>query len=60
MNVKAHLELNLAKEGMDNKMGCCRKGISTRRTRENVGLLLNGVGEVVTKETETPFKHSLI
>lgn len=60
MNVKAHLELNLASGVMDNKTGCCRKSISNRRTSENVGLLLNGAGEVVTTETETQFKHSLI
>lgn len=54
-NVKAHLELNLARGLKDNKMGCYRNRKSKRRTRENVGLLLNGA-----KETEMQLKHSLL
>jgi len=48
---KAHLELNLARDVKDNKKGF--KHISSKRkTGENVSLLLNGLGALLTKDTE--------
>ncbi|GAB0176869.1 mitochondrial enolase superfamily member 1 [Grus japonensis] len=38
---KAHLELNLARDVKDNKKGFFKYISSKRKTRENVGLLLN-------------------
>ncbi|XP_068809550.1 uncharacterized protein [Struthio camelus] len=49
---KAHLELNLARDVKDNKKGFFKYITSKRKTRENVGLLLNGAGALVTKDIE--------
>ena len=50
---KALLELNLAKEVYDNKKEFFLKYVnSKRKTRENVGPLLNEVGALVTGDTE--------
>ncbi|GAB0206875.1 mitochondrial enolase superfamily member 1 [Grus japonensis] len=49
---KAHLELNLAMDVKDNKKGFFKYISSKRKTRENVGLLLNEVGALVTEDTE--------
>jgi len=49
---KAHLELNLAKEVKDNKKGFVECVNRKRKIRENVGLLLNEVGALVTEDTE--------
>ncbi|GAB0207863.1 hypothetical protein GRJ2_003252000 [Grus japonensis] len=49
---KAHLELNLARDVKDNKKGFFKYISSKRKTRENVGLLLNEVGALVTEDTE--------
>ncbi|GAB0204878.1 mitochondrial enolase superfamily member 1 [Grus japonensis] len=49
---KAHLELNLARDVKDNKKGFFKSISSKRKTRENVGLLLNEVGALVTEDTE--------
>jgi len=47
----AHLELDLAREVKDKRKGF--KYISSKRkTRENVGLLLNKMGGLVTEDTE--------
>ncbi|GAB0190397.1 mitochondrial enolase superfamily member 1 [Grus japonensis] len=48
---KAHLELNLARDVKDNK-GFFKYLSSRRKTRENVSLLLNEVGALVTEDTE--------
>ena len=49
---KVHLELNLARDVKDNKKGFFKYISRKRKTRENVGLLLNEVGALVTKDTE--------
>ncbi|KAJ7417412.1 hypothetical protein BTVI_32962 [Pitangus sulphuratus] len=51
---KAHLELNLAKDVKDNKKGIFKNINHKRKTRNNVGLLLNGRGTLVTEDTEKP------
>ncbi|GAB0208090.1 mitochondrial enolase superfamily member 1 [Grus japonensis] len=45
-------ELNLARVVKDNKKGFFKYISSKRKTRENVGLLLNEVGALVTEDTE--------
>lgn len=47
---KAYLELNLARDLKDNKKGFFK--YNKRKTRENVGLVLNGAGTQVTEDTE--------
>lgn len=47
---KAHLELNLARGVKDNKKGCFKHICYRRKTKENVGPLLNEVGALVTKD----------
>ncbi|GAB0182218.1 hypothetical protein GRJ2_000687100 [Grus japonensis] len=49
---KTHLELNLARDVKDNKKGFFKYISSKRKTRENVGLLLNEVGALVMEDTE--------
>ncbi|GAB0183643.1 mitochondrial enolase superfamily member 1 [Grus japonensis] len=49
---KAHLELNLARDVKDNKKDFFKYISSKRKTRENVGPLLNEVGALVTEDTE--------
>jgi len=49
---KAHLELNLARDVKDNKKGFLKYISSKRKTRDNVGPLLNKVGVLVTEDTE--------
>ncbi|GAB0182598.1 mitochondrial enolase superfamily member 1 [Grus japonensis] len=49
---KAHLELNLARDVKDNKKGFFKYISSKRKTRENVGPLLNEVGALVMEDTE--------
>ncbi|GAB0208892.1 hypothetical protein GRJ2_003354900 [Grus japonensis] len=49
---KAHLALNLARDVKDNKKGFFKYISSKRKTRENVGLLLNEVGALVMEDTE--------
>ncbi|GAB0204057.1 hypothetical protein GRJ2_002871300 [Grus japonensis] len=49
---KAHLELNLARDVKDNKKGFFKYISNKRKTRENVGPLLNEVGALVTVDTE--------
>ncbi|GAB0208405.1 mitochondrial enolase superfamily member 1 [Grus japonensis] len=49
---KAHLELNLAGEVKDNKKGFFKYISSKRKTKENVGLLLNEMGALVMEDTE--------
>ncbi|GAB0186019.1 mitochondrial enolase superfamily member 1 [Grus japonensis] len=49
---KAHLELNLARGIKHNKKGFFKYISSKRKTRENVGLLLNEVGALVMEDTE--------
>ncbi|GAB0209948.1 mitochondrial enolase superfamily member 1 [Grus japonensis] len=49
---KAHLELNLAGEVKDSKKGFFKYIGSKRKTRENVGPLLNEVGALVEEDTE--------
>jgi len=40
-NAKVHLELKVARDVKDNKKGFCKYITNKRKTRENVGLLLN-------------------
>jgi len=49
---KAHLELNLARDVKDNKKGFFKYISSKRKTRDNVGLLLNEVGALASEDTE--------
>ncbi|GAB0182178.1 mitochondrial enolase superfamily member 1 [Grus japonensis] len=49
---KAHSELNLARIVKDNKKGFFKYISSKRKTRENVGPLLNEVGALVMEDTE--------
>ncbi|PKU31717.1 rna-directed dna polymerase from mobile element jockey-like [Limosa lapponica baueri] len=46
------LELNLAKDVKDNKKGFFEYSSSKRKTRDNVGPLLNEVGTLVTEDAE--------
>ncbi|GAB0206062.1 mitochondrial enolase superfamily member 1 [Grus japonensis] len=50
--VKAHLELKLARDVKANKKGFFKYISSKRKTRENVGPLLNEVSALVTEDTE--------
>ncbi|PKU38009.1 rna-directed dna polymerase from mobile element jockey-like [Limosa lapponica baueri] len=49
---KAPLELNVARDVKDNKKGFFKYISSKRKTRENVGPLLNEVGVLVTDDAE--------
>jgi len=49
---KVHLELNLARDVKNNKKGFFKYISSKRKTRENVGLLLNEAGVLVTEDAE--------
>jgi len=49
---KVHLELNLARDKKGNKKGFFNYISSKRKTRENMGPLLKGVGALVTEDTE--------
>jgi len=49
---KVQLDLKLAREVKDNKKGFFSYISSKWKTRENVGLLLNEVGALVTEDTE--------
>jgi len=49
---KVHLVLNLAREVKDNKKGFFNYISSKRKTRDDVGPLLNEVGVLVTEDTE--------
>lgn len=49
---KVHLESKLARDVKDSKKGFFKYISSKRKTRENVGVLLNEVGAVVMKDTE--------
>jgi len=49
---KAHLKLNLTRDVKDNKKGFFNYISSKRKTRDNVGPLLNEVGVLVTEDAE--------
>jgi len=49
---KAHLELKLARDARNNKKGFFNYISSKWKTRDNVGLLLNEVGVLVTEDAE--------
>jgi len=49
---KAHLELNLARDVKDNKKGFFNYISSKRKTRDNVGPLLNEAGVLVTEDAK--------
>lgn len=49
---KAHVELSLARGVMDNKKNFFKYVSGKRKTREDVGLLLNGACALVTMDTE--------
>ncbi|GAB0204188.1 mitochondrial enolase superfamily member 1 [Grus japonensis] len=49
---KAHLELKLARDVKDNKKGFFKYIGSKRKTRENLGPLLNEVGALVMEDIE--------
>jgi len=49
---KVHLELNLPRDVKDNSKGFFKYISSKRKTRENVGPLLNEVGVLLTEDAE--------
>jgi len=49
---KVHLELKLARDVNNNKKSFFNYISSKQKTRENVGLLLNEVGVLVTEDAE--------
>jgi len=49
---KVHLELNLTRDVKDNKKGFFKYISSKRKTRDNVGLLLNEAGVLVMEDAE--------
>ena len=49
---KVHLELNLARDVEDNKKGFFKYTSSKRKTKENVGPLLNEAGALVMEDAE--------
>ncbi|PKU37244.1 rna-directed dna polymerase from mobile element jockey- hypothetical protein [Limosa lapponica baueri] len=49
---KAHLELDLVRDVKDNKKGFFKYLSSKRKTRENMGPLLNEVGALVMEDAE--------
>jgi len=49
---KVHLEFKLTRDVKDNKKGFSNYISSKRKTRDNVGPLLNKVGALLTKDTE--------
>jgi len=49
---EAHLELNLASDVKDNKKGFFRYISSKRKTRDNVGPLLNKVGALLMEDAD--------
>ena len=49
---KAHLELNLERDVKSNNKGFYTYISSKEKMRENVGPLLHGVGDLVTKDME--------
>jgi len=49
---KTHLELHLVRKIKDSKKGLFRYVNRKRKTRENAGLLLNEVNDLVTEDTE--------
>jgi len=51
-NVKACLELNLMRSIKDNKKSFYRCITSKRKSRESLGLPLNGTGDLVTNDME--------
>lgn len=50
--VKAHLELNLAKNVKDKKKGFFKYINNKQKTKENVGTLLNGGRTLLKKDAE--------
>lgn len=52
MKVKGQLELHLMREINGNKKGLYKCTNDRRKTRENVGLLLNGAGALVSQDME--------
>ena len=49
---KTHLEWNLARDGEGSKKDFYKYISCKRKTSENVGLLLSGIGDTLTKNTE--------
>jgi len=49
---KAHLELNMARDVGNNKKAFFKYSSSKRKTRDNVGPLLNEAGVLVTEDAE--------
>lgn len=52
MKARAQLELNVAKDVKDNKKGICKYINNRRKRKDNMGLLLNEGGTLVTKDVE--------
>lgn len=57
---KAHLELNLVNEVKDNKKCFFEYINSKRKTRKNVGPLLNEVGALVVEDSEKADNRRLL
>ena len=52
MKAKAEMELNLVRDVKDSKKGFCKFIGDKRQTRENVGPLLNELGDLVIQDVE--------
>lgn len=49
---RAQLEVNLAKDIMDNKKDVCKYISNKKKRKDNMGLLLNKGGTLVTEDIE--------
>ncbi|PKU43600.1 hypothetical protein llap_6097 [Limosa lapponica baueri] len=49
---KAQMESNLARDAKDNKKGFYKYTDDKRKTRKNVGSLMNEMGDLVTQDVE--------
>lgn len=52
MKAKSEMELNLARDVKDSKKTFCKYIGDKRQTKENVGPLLNELGDLVTQDIE--------
>ena len=52
MKAEAEMELNLVRDVKDSKKGFCKFIGDKRQTRENVGPLLNDLGDLVIQDVE--------
>lgn len=53
---KIHLKLNLERDMKGNRKGFLKYIASKRKTRQKVGLLLNGAGDLLIRTQKRPFQ----